>query len=33
MPIVSVIYDAKVKFDEYNASELIINDVGNDPIE
>lgn len=33
MPIVSVIYDAKVNFDEYNASELIINDVGNDPIE
>lgn len=33
MPIVSVIYDAKINFDEYNASELIINDVGNDPIE
>lgn len=33
MPIVSVIYDAKVNFGEYNASELIINDVGNDPIE
>lgn len=33
MPIVSVIYDAKINFDEYNSSELIINDVGNDPIE
>ena len=33
MPIVSVIYDAKVNFDEYNAQGLIINDVGNDPIE
>lgn len=33
MPIVSVIYDAKVNFDEYNDSELIINDVGNGPIE
>lgn len=34
MPIVSVIYDAKINFDEENdSSELIINDVGNDPIE
>lgn len=34
MPIVSVIYDAKVNFDEqHDYSELVINDVGNDPIE
>mgnify|MGYP003399050200 FL=1 len=34
MPIVSVIYDAKVNFDEQlDYSELVINDVGNDPIE
>lgn len=33
MPIVSVIYDAKINFGEYNSSELIINDVGNEPIE
>ena len=33
MPIVSIIYDAKIDFDEHNFSELIINDVGNEPIE
>lgn len=33
MPIVSVIYDAKINSDEHNSSELVINDVGNDPIE
>lgn len=33
MPIVSVIYDAKIDFDEHDFSELIINDVGNEPIE
>lgn len=36
MPIVSVIYDAKINFDEsdeHDYSELIINDVGNEPIE
>lgn len=34
MPIVSVIYDAKINFgEEHNSSELVINDVGNDPIE
>lgn len=33
MPIVSVIYDAKVDFNEQDSTELIINDVGNDPIE
>lgn len=33
MPIVSVIYGAKVNFNEQNSTELIINDVGNDPIE
>lgn len=33
MPIVSVIYDAKVNFNEQGSTELIINDVGNDPIE
>lgn len=33
MPIVSVIYDAKINFNEQDYSELIINDVGNDPIE
>lgn len=33
MPIVSVIYDAKVNFNEQDYTELIINDVGNDPIE
>lgn len=33
MPIVSVIYDAKVSFDKQDSTELIINDVGNDPIE
>lgn len=33
MPIVSVIYDAKVNFNEQDSTELIINDVGNDPIE
>lgn len=33
MPIVSVIYDAKVDFNEQDYTELIINDVGNDPIE
>lgn len=33
MPIVSVIYDAKVNFNEQDPTELIINDVGNDPIE
>lgn len=33
MPIVSVIYDAKVNFNEQNFTELVINDVGNDPIE
>lgn len=34
MPIVSVIYDAKINFDEeHDSSELVINDVGNDPIE
>lgn len=33
IPIVSVIYDAKVNFNEQYSTELIINDVGNDPIE
>lgn len=33
MPIVSVIYDAKINFNEQDSTELIINDVGNDPIE
>lgn len=33
MPIVSVIYNAKVYFNEQDSTELIINDVGNDPIE
>ena len=33
MPIVSVIYDAKVNFNEQDSTELVINDVGNDPIE
>jgi hypothetical protein len=34
MPIVSVIYDAKINFDkQHDSSELVINDVGNDPIE
>lgn len=33
MPIVSVIYDAKVNFNKQDSTELIINDVGNDPIE
>lgn len=33
MPIVSVIYDVKVNFNEQDSTELIINDVGNDPIE
>ena len=33
MPIVSVIYDAKVNFNEQDSTKLIINDVGNDPIE
>lgn len=34
MPIVSVIYDAKINFDEqHDSTEIIINDVGNDPIE
>lgn len=34
MPIVSVIYNAKINFDEeHDSSELVINDVGNDPIE
>lgn len=33
MPIVSVIYDAKVNFNEQDSTEFVINDVGNDPIE
>lgn len=33
MPIVSVIYDAKVDFNEQDSIDLVINDVGNDPIE
>lgn len=33
MPIVSMIYDAKIDFDEHDFSKLIINDVGNEPIE
>lgn len=33
MPIVSVIYDVKVNFNEQDSTELIINDVGNEPIE
>lgn len=33
MPIVSVIYDSKVDFNKQDYTELIINDVGNDPIE
>ena len=33
MPIVSVIYDAKVDFNEQDSTDLVINDVGNDPIE
>lgn len=33
MPIVSVIYDAKVDFNEQGSTDIVINDVGNDPIE
>lgn len=33
MPIVSVIYDAKINFNEQDSTQLVINDVGNDPIE
>lgn len=33
MPIVSVIYDAKVNFNEQDSTDIVINDVGNDPIE
>lgn len=33
MPIVSVIYDAKVGFNEQDSTDIVINDVGNDPIE
>lgn len=33
MPIVSVIYDAKVEFNEQDSTDIVINDVGNDPIE
>lgn len=33
MPIVSVIYDAKVDFNEQDSTDVVINDVGNDPIE
>lgn len=34
MPIVSVIYDSKINFDkQHDSTEIIINDVGNDPIE
>ncbi len=33
MPIVSVIYDAKVDFNEQDSTDIVINDVGNDPIE
>lgn len=33
MPIVSVIYDAKVDFNEQDSIDIVINDVGNDPIE
>ena len=33
MPIVSVIYDAKVNSNEQDSTQLVINDVGNDPIE
>lgn len=33
MPIVSVIYDAKIDFGEQDSIDIVINDVGNDPIE
>ena len=33
MPIVSVIYDAKVDFNEQDSTDIVINDVDNDPIE
>ena len=33
MPIVSVIYDAKLNFNEQDYTKLVINDVGNEPIE
>jgi hypothetical protein len=33
MPIVSVIYDAKVDFNEQDSTDIVINDAGNDPIE
>ena len=33
MPIVSVIYDAKVDFNKQDSTDIVINDVGNDPIE
>jgi hypothetical protein len=33
MPIVSVIYDAKVDFNKQGSIDIVINDVGNDPIE
>jgi hypothetical protein len=33
MPIVSVIYDAKVDFNEQDSTDIVINDVGNDSIE
>lgn len=33
MPIVSVIYEAKVDFNDQDSVDIVINDVGNDPIE
>lgn len=33
MPIVSVIYNTKVDFNEQDSTDIVINDIGNDPIE
>lgn len=33
MPLVSVIYDASINFDKYTSSKIVVNDVGNEPIE
>lgn len=33
MPLVSVIYDSSINFDKFNSSKIVINDVGNDPIQ
>lgn len=33
MPIVSVIYDSPIDFDQTNSHTIVVNDVGNEPIE